>query len=105
MVDFQYEKGTSGPLKVWAVTVQVGREIYKDSAEEIRELSVSCGYEVVGITQARREKPDPKFFLGSGKIQEIKEEAHSQNAVILIFDVSLSPAQQRNIEKRPVCRF
>lgn len=99
MVDFQYEKGTSGPLKVWAVTVQVGREIYKDSAEEIRELSVSCGYEVVGITQARREKPDPKFFLGSGKIQEIKEEAHSQNAVILIFDVSLSPAQQRNIEK------
>lgn len=99
MVDFQYEKGTSGPLKVWAVTVQVGREIFKDSAEEIRELSVSCGYEVVGITQARREKPDPKFFLGSGKIQEIKEEALSQHAVILIFDVSLSPAQQRNIEK------
>lgn len=99
MVDFQYEKGTSGPLKVWAVTVNVGREVYKDAAEEIRELSVSCGYEVVGITQARREKPDPKFFLGSGKIQEIKEEAHSQQAVILIFDVSLSPAQQRNIEK------
>lgn len=99
MVDFQYEKGTSGPLKVWAVTVTVGREVFKDSAEEIRELSVSCGYEVVGITQARREKPDPKFFLGSGKIQEIKEEAHSQKAVILIFDVALSPAQQRNIEK------
>ncbi len=99
MVDFQYEKGTSGPLKVWAVTVNVGREVYKDAAEEIRELSVSCGYEVVGITQARREKPDPKFFLGSGKIQEIKEEAHLQKAVILIFDVSLSPAQQRNIEK------
>ena len=99
MVDFQYKKGAEGPLKVWLVSVSIGREVHPDAAEELHELSTSCGYDVVGHTEAKREKPDPKFYLGSGKIHEIAEVAKKESAVTLIFDVALSPAQQRNIEK------
>lgn len=99
MVDFQYKKGAEGPLKVWLVSVAIGREIHRDAALELDELATSCGYQVVGLTEARREKPDSKFFLGSGKIEEIKNAATEAGASVLIFDVALSPAQQRNIDR------
>ncbi len=90
--------GAEGSQKVWLVSVTVARDVHRDAAQELMELSTSCGYEVVGLTEARRDKPDPKSFLGSGKIEELKELATAGGASIIIFDVSLSPAQQRNIE-------
>lgn len=98
-MDFQYEKGDDAPGKVWLVSVLVGRELHRDAALELSELATSCGFQVVGLTEAKRDRPDPKTFLGSGKIEEIKEEAKVHEAQALIFDVALSPAQQRNIEK------
>ncbi len=86
-------------MKVWLVSVLIGRDIYRDAAQELSELASSCGYDVLGLTEAKRDRPDPKTFLGSGKIEEIKEEATACGAQALIFDVALSPAQQRNIEK------
>ena len=97
-MDFQYEKGAGGPQKVWLVVVTLARQIHKDAAEELTELARSCGYDVQGITEAKREKPDPKTFLGSGKIEEVAQLARDSGSTILIFDVVLSPAQQRNIE-------
>lgn len=97
-MDFQYEKGADGPQKVWLVVVTLARQIHKDAAEELTELARSCGYDVQGITEAKREKPDPKTFLGSGKIEEVAQLARDSGSTILIFDVVLSPAQQRNIE-------
>lgn len=97
-MDFQYEKGADGPQKVWLVSVSVARQFHKDAAEELTELAQSCGYDVQGVTEAKREKPDPKTFLGSGKIEEIEQLAKASDCSILIFDVALSPAQQRNIE-------
>ncbi len=97
-MDFQYEKGADGPQKVWLVVVTLARQIHKDAAEELTELARSCGYDVQGITEAKREKPDPKTFLGSGKIEEVAQLARDSGSTILIIDVVLSPAQQRNIE-------
>ena len=97
-MDFQYEKGADGPQKVWLVVVTLARQIHKDAAEELTEVARSCGYDVQGITEAKREKPDPKTFLGSGKIEEVAQLARDSESTILIFDVVLSPAQQRNIE-------
>ncbi|WP_302944272.1 GTPase HflX [Turicimonas muris] len=97
-MDFQYEKGADGPQKVWLVVVTLARQIHKDATEELTELARSCGYDVQGITEAKREKPDPKTFLGSGKIEEVAQLARDSESTILIFDVVLSPAQQRNIE-------
>lgn len=81
------------------VSVGIGREIHRDAAIELSELATSCGYEVCGITEAKREKPDPKFFLGSGKTEEIASLAKQSSASVLIYDIALSPAQQRNIEQ------
>lgn len=86
-------------MKVWLVSVLIGRDIHRDAAQELSELASSCGYDVLGLTEAKRDRPDPKTFLGSGKIEEIKAEATACGAQALIFDVALSPAQQRNIEK------
>ena len=98
-MDYQYQKGDETPGKVWLVCVIVGREIHRDAALELSELATSCGFQVAGLTEAKRDRPDPKTFLGSGKIEEIKNEAMAHEAKALIFDVALSPAQQRNIEK------
>ncbi len=97
-MDFQYEKGTDGPQKVWLVSVTVGHVIYADALQELIELASSCGYEQVGLSEVKRSKPDAKIYIGSGKLEEIKALALASGATILIFDVTLSPAQQRNIE-------
>jgi GTP-binding protein HflX len=47
----------------------------------------------------RRDRPDPTHFVGSGKVEEIKVQAEAANAGLVIFDVALSPAQQRNLER------
>ncbi len=49
--------------------------------------------------QARRERPDPALFVGSGKAEEIAALMKSTGAGVALFDVALSPAQQRNLER------
>ncbi len=97
-MDFQYDKGTDGPQKVWLISVNVGHVIHADALQELIELASSCGYEQVGLSEVKRSKPDAKIYIGSGKLEEIKELALASEASVLIFDVTLSPAQQRNIE-------
>ena len=82
------------------MTVAVGRTFYQDSAEELRLLVLSDGLEPCGIMQAKRDKPDPATFLGSGKIDELGEHAKSAGADVIVFDIALSAAQERNIARR-----
>lgn len=82
------------------MTVAVGRTFYQDSAEELRLLALSDGLEPCGIMQAKRDKPDPATFLGSGKIDELGEHAKSAGADVIVFDIALSAAQERNIARR-----
>jgi len=49
--------------------------------------------------RGRRARPDPKFYAGSGKVEEIRAAAEELNAAFVVFNHELSPAQQRNIEK------
>jgi GTP-binding protein HflX len=49
--------------------------------------------------RGRRQRPDPKFYAGSGKVEEIRAAADALNAAFVVFNHELSPAQQRNIEK------
>ncbi len=77
----------------------VGRVTYSDSAEELALLVKSDGLDPVGLLEAKRDKPDPAFFVGSGKVEEIEVEAKHLEADVIVFDVALSAAQQRNIER------
>ena len=81
------------------VSVAIGRRDDPDSAEELKQLVVSADIEPVGFVSVRRDRPDAAYFIGSGKVEELKSEAAAADASLVIFDIALSPAQQRNLEQ------
>ncbi len=70
-----------------------------DALDETRQLAVSAGFAIVGELSARRERPDAAFYLGSGKVEELSSLLKDCGADVAVFDVPLSPAQQRNLER------
>lgn len=98
MTKFQFESAREAEAaRAFLVTVAVGRDRFFDAGEELTELVKSDGLEPVGLVQARRDKPDAATYLGSGKVEEIKALAKGARADCIVFDASLSAAQQRNI--------
>lgn len=81
--------------------------IFPDSSaaeldKELDELALlvdTAGADVSARVVQRRDRPDPATFLGSGKVQELKEICLAVDADTVVFDHNLSPAQQRNLEK------
>lgn len=71
----------------------------EDSIEELKQLADTAGAEVVAKFIQKRPKPDPAFFIGKGKVQELALYVQQENIDLCIFDDELSPAQQRNIEQ------
>ena len=67
--------------------------------EELGLLAQTAGYTVADRVSCKRRAPDPALFVGSGKADEIKMLAQSTGASEVLFDQSLSPAQQRNLER------
>lgn len=68
------------------------------SLNELRRLAETAGAEVVGTVTQRKDKPDPRYILGRGKILEAAQVCAEENADLLIFEQELTPTQQRNIE-------
>ncbi|HEX6929827.1 MAG TPA: ribosome rescue GTPase HflX [Gammaproteobacteria bacterium] len=75
-----------------------------DALEELRELALSAGAVCLGVVTGSRYAPDPKYFAGSGKAGEIRDRVAAEAADIVIFNHSLSPSQERNLEKLFQCR-
>ena len=71
----------------------------EDSVEELKQLADTAGAQVVARFLQKRPKPDPAFFIGKGKVQELALFVQQENIDICIFDDELTPAQQRNIEQ------
>lgn len=71
----------------------------EDSLEELKQLSDTAGAQVVAKFLQKRPKPDPAFFIGRGKVQELALYVQQENIDLCIFDDELTPAQQRNIEQ------
>lgn len=67
--------------------------------DEMTGLAESAGTEVVGGVVQRRETPDPKTYIGKGKVSELKQMVEMHSADVVIFDNDLSPSQTRNLEK------
>jgi GTP-binding protein HflX len=66
---------------------------------EFRALAASAGTLGVGLVLATRVRPDPKYFVGSGKAEEIRACADEHDADVVLVDQTLSPSQERNLEK------
>ena len=75
-----------------------------DDLEEFKLLVDSAGAQQLAIITGSRQKPDAKYFIGSGKAQEIAEQVTALDADIVIFNHSLSPSQERNLETLFKCR-
>ncbi|HSC09862.1 MAG TPA: ribosome rescue GTPase HflX [Rhodanobacteraceae bacterium] len=72
--------------------------------DEFAELARSAGATVVGTLAARVERPNPKFFIGTGKADELKASRESNGADLILVNHALSPVQERNLEKHTECR-
>ncbi len=70
--------------------------------DEFRELVRSVGAKITTVINVRRDTPDARLLIGSGKAEELGELAHLLNVDVIIFNYSLSPSQERNLEK--ICK-
>src|SRR5450432_295600 len=86
------------------VEIDFGSGDLSERLDELKSLATSAGATVAEVITARRAKPDPALFAGSGKVEEIAALRLENGADIVIFDHSLSGAQQRNLEKALDCR-
>ena len=71
----------------------------EESIQELRQLAETAGIEVVCETIQSRNMPNPTYFIGEGKVEELKPLVEELEADAIIFDEELSPAQNRNLEK------
>jgi GTP-binding protein HflX len=70
-----------------------------DALDEFQELARSAGAEIVGIVTAPRDRPEARFYVGSGKIEELAGLVEETGADLILVSQSLSAVQERNIEK------
>jgi len=93
--DLNYEK----TVLIGIVTQDQDEDKLKEYLDELEFLTYTAGGEVLKRFTQKMDKPDPKTFMGSGKIMEVKQFIDDNEVGTAIFDDELSPAQQKNIEK------
>ncbi len=71
---------------------------------EFSELALSAGANIVDVMRIRRDTPDPRYFVGSGKVSQLSELIEASHVDLVLFDHKLSPAQERNLENTLKCR-
>ena len=74
-----------------------------EDLSELRLLAVSADIEVADVLHCRRAVPSPRFFIGSGKVEELAVLVEQHGADLVIFNNPLTPAQERNISKEVKC--
>jgi GTPase len=72
--------------------------------EEFAELARSAGADIVAELVSSRKRPDPRYFIGKGKLEELCTLIGDNDAELVIFGTGLSPSQERNLERELKCR-
>lgn len=98
-----FERPQSGERAV-LVHLDLGAKAEPEELEEFRLLVTSAGAEPVEFIQGSRRVPDPRLFIGRGKAEEIRTVIAAEEAELVIFNHSLSPSQERNLEREFQCR-
>jgi GTP-binding protein HflX len=93
-----FERPRGGERAV-LVGVGIGHPVDPNDTAEFSALAASAGTVGVGLVLASRARPDPKYFVGSGKAEEIRDCAVLNNADVILVDQTLTPSQERNLEK------
>jgi GTP-binding protein HflX len=87
------------PQAAIIVCLDFGDDDFEERVEEVVRLVESAGVTRHRVIRGRRSRPDPKFYAGRGKVEEIGHAAQELNAAFVVFNHEMSPAQQRNAEQ------
>jgi GTP-binding protein HflX len=93
-----FERPRTGERAV-LVRLGLGVQVDPEDLQEFSQLAASAGAQPVATVTGRRERPDPRFFMGSGKADEVRDVAAAESADVILVDHALSPSQERNLEK------
>lgn len=86
------------------VHIDFHAENMQEDLFEFQELARSAGASPAAVITGARHAPEPKYFVGKGKAEEIESSVNAHKADLVIFNHSLSPSQERNLEKLFKCR-
>ncbi|MCF6218968.1 MAG: GTPase HflX [Gammaproteobacteria bacterium] len=98
-----FERPKAGERAV-LVHVDVAASMGEEDLNEFHELVVSAGAEPVAIVTGARRTPDAKYYIGSGKAEEIAQVVLAEGADVVLFNHALAPSQERNLEAILKCR-
>lgn len=91
-----FERPASGER---AILVHLILQTGQEDLFELKELAKSAGAETVHVITGSRKRPDPKYFVGTGKLEEIRAEIDFHQADLVLVNHALSPSQERNLEQ------
>lgn len=98
-----FERPQSGER---AILVHAGLAGTPEAAEreEFAELARSAGAVIVDQILSARKRPDPRYFIGKGKLEEVRASVAANGAELVISAAALTPSQERNLERQLQCR-
>ncbi len=94
-----HREDLDGKTRAVLVAVKLKNDKYYDDMAELSSLADTCGIEVVDKISQARASIDPKYYIGSGKISEIRESIQLNNADLVIFDNELSGTKTYSLEQ------
>lgn len=98
-----FERPETGERAI-LVHLEMKDEAQQEDQREFKELVVSAGADPVDLLIVRRQQPNAKFFVGSGKVEEIRQAVVMHEAEVVLFNHALTPTQERNLEREFQCR-
>lgn len=98
-----FDRPESGETAI-LVHMDLANEDEREDPREFEELALSAGADPVALVNGSRNYPNPKFFVGTGKVDEIALMVQEYGAELVLFNHALSPAQERNLEREFKCR-
>ncbi|AQW67137.1 GTPase HflX [Pseudomonas putida] len=76
----------------------------REDPQEFQELALSAGADIVSLVTVSRHQPSAKYLIGSGKVEELHDRVHAEQVDLVIFNHTLTPSQERNLERVFECR-
>jgi GTP-binding protein HflX len=98
-----FDRPASGELAV-LVHLDFVRDVEREDPREFEELVLSAGGDPVDFITGQRSVPHSRYFVGTGKLDDIRDAVQKHHAELVIFNHTLSPSQERNLEEELACR-
>ncbi len=99
-----FERPESGERAILVHLELGGRDGDGEDPREFEELVLSAGGMPLALVTGKRKSPDPHLFVGAGKLEEIRAAVLEHQAELVLFNHSLRPSQERNLERELQCR-